>query len=51
MIRSEPSRGQVIVQWKGEEVRVKYGDARRFMDFTGLVYGVLDDQRMPHGQA
>ena len=51
VLRSEPSRGQVIVRWRGEEVRVKYGDARKFMDFTGLIYGVLDDSRMPHGQA
>ena len=48
VLRSEPSRGQVNVHWRGDEVRVKFGDARRFLDFSGAVFGSLDDNRMPH---
>lgn len=35
--RNVPERGQVLVCWQNEELAVKYSDARRFMDFVGLL--------------
>jgi hypothetical protein len=41
VIRNVPERGQVVVKWNGKEVFVRYPDARRFMEFSSLVFGVL----------
>ena len=50
VIRSEPHRGLVILKWRGEELLAKYGDVRRFMDFTAHVFGFIDSDHLPHGQ-
>ena len=50
VLRSEPSRGMVVLKWRGEELLAKYGDVRRFMDFTAMVFGAIDNDSCPHGQ-
>ena len=50
VIVSEPSRGQLTAKWNGEEIRIRYPDVRRFIDFTGFAYGTIDDTRTPHSQ-
>ena len=41
----------MILKWRGEELLVKYGDVRRFMDFSAFVFGLVDKSSLPHGQA
>ena len=41
----------VILKWRGEELLAKYGDVRRFMDFNAFVFGIVDTDSLPHGQA
>lgn len=38
-----PDRGQAKITWMGRDLLCRYADIRRFMDFTGLVYGVVTD--------
>ena len=42
---SLPGRGQVRLTWNGRDLLCRFADVRRFMDFTGLVYGTVDDTR------
>ena len=50
VIENLPGSGQVKIRYKKGDILVKYPQARRFMDFTGLVFGVLW-ANTPHRQA
>ena len=39
VIRNIPDEGLVELRWNGHKIRRTYGDLRRFMDFTALVFG------------
>ena len=44
---SEPNRGQVTIEYRGKDLKRRLGDVRRFMDFTGLVYGTVNNPTSP----
>ena len=39
-MKNLPDEGLVQLKWKGQTIRGKYGDVRRFMEFTALVFGI-----------
>ena len=51
VLRNEPERGMVVVQWRGEEVRCRYPDVRRFIEFPALVFGALSTPGAPQHEA
>ena len=51
VIKALPQQGQVKLLWRGGEILCKLGDVRRFMDFGGLCYGVVQDPGSPHCNA
>ena len=50
VIENLPGSGQVKIKYKKGDILVKYPQARRFMDFTGIVFGILH-ANTPHRQA
>ena len=38
VVKNNPLRGQVELQWKGSKLTCVYDKVRRFMDFAGIVY-------------
>ena len=38
ILKKQPERGMVELQFKGRPMLARYGDVRRFMDFTALVF-------------
>ena len=51
MLRNEPERGLVVLKWRSEEVRCRYPDVRRFMDFPALVFGATTSPGSPQHEA
>ena len=43
VILSMPERGLVKIRWQHKEMRVKFPEVRRYIDFASLVYGLIDD--------
>lgn len=48
VLRNLTDEGLVEMRWKGQKIRRKYGDVRRFMDVTALTYGYHTQQSTPH---
>eukprot|EP00959_Pyramimonas_sp_CCMP1952_P299631 6267130-Pyramimonas_sp.AAC.1 len=51
VIKMSPENGTVTANYGGVEQFCRLGDARRFMDFSGLVYGVTSQPATPRCQA
>ena len=41
----------MVLKWRNEEILAKFGDVRRFMDSNAVVFGIIDNSSLPHGQA
>jgi len=51
VIRNVPDEGQVVAKLNNHEVRARYPDCRRWMDFVNLVYNTTEDVYTTTGQA